>query len=177
MKFLPKLAVICIVAILTSGMLLADTIEERFEKTVPLRSGGYFSLSNKNGSVEISSWDREEVRIEALKKVKSSSRRRAREAMEELKIDIDTRGGDEVIVKTDYPRQYRGGDGLGGILDAIFGGRKKPQISVEYRITVPERVDLKVGTTNGRIEIEDIEGDARVSSTNGVRPWQRPAPT
>lgn len=167
MRFLPKIAFACAVVFLISGMLLADTLEERVEKTVPLRSGGYFSLSNRNGNVEISSWDREELRIEALKKVKSSSRRRAREAMEDLKIDIDVRGDDEVIVETDYPRQYRGREGLWGILEAILGGRKKPQITVQYTVTLPERVDLKVGTTNGRIEIDEIVGDTRASSTNG----------
>ena len=166
MNILQKTCFGVAVIILASSLLWADTIEERFEKTVPMEFGGYFSLSNRNGSIEISSWDREEVRIEALKKVKSSSRSRARDAMEELRIDIRTRGDDEVIVETDYPRQY-GGDSFGGLLDAIFGGRKKPQISVSYRITVPEQVDLNVGTTNGSIEVEDIEGEASVSSTNG----------
>lgn len=141
-----------------------DTIEDRIEKTLPLKSGGYFALSNRNGGIEISSWDREEVRIEALKRVKSSHRSYAREVMEELRIEIDTRGDDEVIVETEYPEHYRGGKGL---LDAIFGGRKKPQISVEYWITVPEEVDLRIETTNGKIEIEEITGDTRVSSTNG----------
>jgi DUF4097 and DUF4098 domain-containing protein YvlB len=141
-----------------------DTLEDRFEKTLPLRSGGYFSLSNRNGSVEISSWDREEVRIEALKKVKSSSRSLARDVMEELHIEVDVRGNDEVIVETDYPKAY---EGSGGILDAIFGERKKPQISVQYWITVPEHVDLRIGTTNGAIEIEKITGDSHISSTNG----------
>ena len=146
---------------------LAHTIEERFEKTESLQSGGIFSLSNKNGSIEISSWNREEVRIEALKTVKSSSRRHAREAMEDLKIEIDTRGRDEISVETEYPRQYQKDEGLGGVLDAIFGGRKKPQITVQYWITVPERVDLRVRTTNGRIKIEEIVGKTNVSSTNG----------
>jgi DUF4097 and DUF4098 domain-containing protein YvlB len=166
MKIFQKPCVALAIIVLTSGLLLAETIEERFEKTVPLEYGGYFALSNKNGSIEISSWDREEVRIEALKKVKSSSRHRAREAMEDLRIEIDTRGNDEVIVETDYPYD-RGGESLGGVLSAILGGHEKPQISVSYRITVPERIDLKIGTTNGSIDVEDIEGEARVSSTNG----------
>ena len=166
MKIFQKSCVAVALIVLASGLLLADTIEERFEKTVPLEFGGYFALSNKNGSIEISSWDREEVRIEALKKVKSSSRRHAREAMEELRIEIDTRGNDEVIVETDYPYDH-GGESLGGVLSAIFGGHKKPQISVSYKITVPERVDLEVGTTNGSVEVEDVEGEAQVSSTNG----------
>ncbi len=145
----------------------ADTLEERFDKTVPLRSGGYFSLENKNGHVEISSWDRDEVRIEALKRVKSSSRRKAQEAMEELTIDIETRSSDEVIVETNHPH-YDNDEGFGGVLDAIFGGSKRPQLSVEYWITVPAKVNLKINTTNGRIEIEKIEGDTRAGSTNGA---------
>ena len=171
MRFVPKTGLLVAVVILATGVLLAEalavTLEERFDKTVPLQSGGFFSLSNRNGSVVISSWDREEVRIEALKKVKSSRRSRAREAMEDLRIEIDARGNDEVIVETDYPRGYGQGDGVGGVLDAIFGGRKRPQISVEYTITVPERVHLRVGTTNGRIEVEEVAGDATISSTNG----------
>ena len=160
------LFVVLISSILATGG-VTETIEERFEKTVPLESGGYFSLSNRNGGIEISSWDREEVRIEALKKVKSSGRSSAREAMEHLKIDVDTRGSDEVIVETLYPRSYREGEGWGGVLDAIFGGRKKPQMSVHYWITVPERVDVRIETTNGQIDVEEIHGDDRVSSTNG----------
>jgi DUF4097 and DUF4098 domain-containing protein YvlB len=153
---------------IVSNSPLANTIEERFEKTVPLRSGGYFSLTNENGNVEVSSWDRDEVRIEALKRVQSSSRRDAREAMQELTIDIETRTSDEVVVETIYPRQYRHDDGLGGVLEAIFGGPRRPQLSVQYWITVPEKVDLKINTTNGRVDIENIEGHTRAGSTNGA---------
>ncbi|HKO04279.1 MAG TPA: hypothetical protein VJW51_06005, partial [Candidatus Acidoferrales bacterium] len=34
---------------------------EQFERTIPLPSGGTFSLSNINGSIEIEGWDRSEV--------------------------------------------------------------------------------------------------------------------
>src|SRR5437879_5838380 len=50
------------------------SVDEVFDRTVALRSGGSFELQNVNGKVEISGWDRSEVEIHAVKSAKRNQR-------------------------------------------------------------------------------------------------------
>ncbi len=47
---------------------------ERFEQTYPLNANGRVSVSNVNGSITIETWDRTEVKLEAVKIADSSER-------------------------------------------------------------------------------------------------------
>ena len=68
-------------AILTAGLILfvwgcefdvlAGHVHEDFEKTVQLDIDGEFSLENVNGSIQVETWDRDEVRIKGRKKASS----------------------------------------------------------------------------------------------------------
>ena len=49
------------------GLKRGPRVEEEFHKTLPLTSDGYFSLSNVNGKVTLSTWSKNEVDIRAIK--------------------------------------------------------------------------------------------------------------
>jgi len=140
--------------------LFAGEIRERFEKTYPLKSGGEFRLKNTNGSVYISSWDRNEVKIEAEKVVRARSRDDAERLMKEINIDIRQSEG-LVDVDTRLPKRHDG-----GFWDWIFSGGGV-NIEVKYRITVPARVQLTASSINGEVRAQDISGRAEFETTNG----------
>src|SRR5574342_1018876 len=88
--------------------LLGDEIRERFEKTYPLKSGGEFRLKNTNGAVQITSWDRNEVKIEAEKVVRARSRDEAERIMKAIEINVREREG-LVDVDTRLPKRHENG--------------------------------------------------------------------
>ncbi len=57
------------VASLAVGGALAQTrpeLTEEFHQSYPLTAGGRVSLSNLNGKVRVTAWDRNEVRVDAV---------------------------------------------------------------------------------------------------------------
>src|SRR3979409_654328 len=70
---LRALAFVLVAAIAATRAGRAATLEERFEHVYPLPSGGTFALGNVNGDVAIAPWNRAEVRVPAVKRVKAGS--------------------------------------------------------------------------------------------------------
>ena len=95
---------------------------------MPFGSGSSLELTNVNGHVTVSTWGREEIRIEA-EKFASSERR-----LDDVEIEIEeTSGG--VEVRTRLPK--------GG----LFSGKGK----VNYQITLPATAIVNVRTVNGKL--------------------------
>jgi len=123
---------------------VAANLQENFEKTYPVAANVRVSLSNINGSVEISTWDRNEVKIEAVKYADSQ------EKLSRMKIEVQA-GNDSVAIKTKLPDGTNNNPG-----------------SVEYEIHVPRGARLdKIDTVNGSVEVSGSHGPVRVSSVNG----------
>jgi len=117
---------------------------EQFERTVPLASGGTFSLSNVNGSIDIEGWDRDLVEISARKFTTGTA-----ENLRQVGIDVSVSSG-SVSVATHYPE----GSGV--------------EVNVEFRVRVPARVHLaSVGTVNGSVTVHDVSGDGSLAAVNG----------
>jgi DUF4097 and DUF4098 domain-containing protein YvlB len=112
-------------------------------ETRDLKADGTFRIQNVNGRVEISTWQEDKVKIEA-EKIGSQW------AVEHTKVEISG-GGDRVTVETQQPRQW------------MFGSSGR----VDYHITVPERAQLEVETTNGKVRIEGAQGTVRATTVNG----------
>jgi len=141
-----------------AGAAVAVEVEETFDQTYSLEAGGSVSVRTVNGGIEVESWDRDEVRVLAVKKVRASSRDQAAEVLERTRIEVDA-SSDRVAVKTDLP------ESSGGFLSWVFGNSTSAQVS--YRVTVPRRADVKVTTTNGKVEVRGVAGHVEASSTNG----------
>jgi DUF4097 and DUF4098 domain-containing protein YvlB len=168
------LAVLC--GLLIAASASAATLKENFDKTIPLKPGSQVTLRNINGGVTFEAWDRDEVRIEAEKKVKAGSDEAVRKAMSQVRIEV-TPGAGGLRIETKVPKN---GDGL---FAWLFNNQVN--INVNYRIHVPRRaaVDaetvnggvnltgtrgkVRVETTNGGIDIKDVQGDVNAGSTNG----------
>ncbi len=133
----------------------AGTQQDTIDTTIPFTSGSRLEVENTNGEIEIVTWDREEVRIEARKKARSSSDEDLQAALDSLEVIIDESPG-EVTIKTRFP-----GHGVRG------WARNRVSLSVDYRITVPKEADLDLETVNGKVDINGIRGDLNIDTTNG----------
>jgi hypothetical protein len=128
-----------------------DELREEFHQTYALAREGRVSLKNINGGARVVVWDRDEVKVDAVK------RARTRERLDEATVEVETTG-DSVSVRTHYPTQD---------LNWTRGSRDNPA-SVEYTLTVPRAARLdSVELINGGLEIEGVAGLVKATCING----------
>jgi DUF4097 and DUF4098 domain-containing protein YvlB len=130
-----------------------EMLREEFHQTYPLAADGRVSLENINGSVRVTAWDRNEVKLDAVKMAYR------RDRLDEAKIVVrsDTSG---INIETQYP--YRSQTFTNG------EGRINNPATVEYTLMVPKnaRID-SIELINGNLDIDGITGDVKASSING----------
>lgn len=127
-------------------------IIEEFHQVYPLSAEGRIELENINGPVHISSWDRNEVKVDAVKRAWSKER------LDEARIEISSRP-DSLSIHTEYPNH-----------DNTFwnDNRHDNPASVEYTLVVPRRARLdEIKLVNGSLDIQNIAGDVHASCVNG----------
>ncbi|HET9227656.1 MAG TPA: DUF4097 family beta strand repeat-containing protein [Thermoanaerobaculia bacterium] len=156
---IPKLSIPVLALALALPIQAAETVKETFLKTYPLQAGGELRVENRNGGITVEAWDRNEVRVEAIKQVKAGSAEKAREGLKLLRIEVQPTAG-SVQILTKYPKNQ--GDGL---LDWITGDSLS--MSVTYKIKAPRELVSNLLSTNGGIRLVGTQGRADLATTNG----------
>ncbi|GAB4368443.1 MAG: hypothetical protein Kow0042_09640 [Calditrichia bacterium] len=146
---------------LLSDSAFAYSLEEIFKKKIDFQAGGSISLENTNGKIEVQGWSEPYVLIEAEKKVSASGKKRAQEYMDQIEIDI-YQSEKDIEIRTHLPGRGKGG----GFFDWIFGDHYSA--SVNYKISVPHSSNLELSSTNGAINVSEVEGTIRIETTNGA---------
>lgn len=139
----------------------AGTARKEFLEACDFAPGGYLRVENVNGNITVEAWDEERAEVYAEIEVKARTLAEAEAFLKEVEILVD-HDRNRVAVETDVP-----GFREESLWEAIFSGRRKPRVSVRYRIRVPARADLTLESVNGRIGVFDVEGTARLATTNG----------
>ena len=151
------LGTICALFILALGAHASDHSDHRgafveeFHQTYAITSDGRIDLDNINGSVHISTWDRNEVKLDAIKSAD------VKERLDEARIEIDS-GKDYLSIRTKYKDH-----------DLTFNDHwHNNPASVEYTLTVPSAVRLdEIKLINGGLDITGASGEVRASCING----------
>ena len=123
-----------------------------FHQTYPLAANGRVAVENINGPVHITAWDRNEVKVEAVKRAWSQER------LDEAQIKVDA-ASDRISIRTEYPDH-----------DHTFwnDGHHDNPASMEYTVTVPRGASLdKIDLVNGSLDVEGVAGEVRASCVNG----------
>ncbi|HVF28390.1 MAG TPA: DUF4097 family beta strand repeat-containing protein, partial [Pyrinomonadaceae bacterium] len=138
----------------TQGAQSREELRDEFHQTYPLAANGRVSLQNINGAVRVGVWERNEVRVDAVKRAYT------RERLDEAQIKVEATN-DSVSIKTEYPNSST-------TWTNDESGRRRNPASVEYTLTVPRGVRLdKIDLINGALDIEGVSGDVNASSING----------
>jgi Putative adhesin len=148
------LGTICAVLLLALGAHASDhsgALTEEFHQTYAITADGRVELDNINGAVHVSSWDRSEVKVDAVKYADTKER------LDEMKIEIDS-GKDYLSVRTKYPNHDHSWN---------WGSHNNPG-GVEYTLTVPRTVRLdEIKLINGSLDVNGVSGEVRASCING----------
>ena len=129
------------------------SVQEVVEESVPLDGGGRMVLENVNGNVEVTTWDRDEVHVEATKTASALSESDAEKALEKISVEIDRSAG---LVKIGVARPKSS--------NWLFGGAST---GVHFQISVPASAEIDLKTTNGRLKIAETRGEVHARSVNG----------
>jgi DUF4097 and DUF4098 domain-containing protein YvlB len=125
-------------------------VTEEFHHTYPLSSGGRVDLNNVNGEVHITGWDRNEVKVDAVKYAHSQ------DELNDVEIEVEA-SSSSVSIDTKYHSH-----------DRYFGGGRHDSASVDYTIMVPRNARLdEVELVNGPLEIHGVAGEVHASAVNG----------
>ncbi len=148
------LGTVCALLILALGAHATDrrgALTEEFHQTYAFTTDGRVELDNINGDVHISSWDRNEVKVDAVKYADTKER------LDEAKIEIDARN-DSISIRTKYPNRDH---------NWTWGSHNNPA-SVEYTLTVPRKARLdEIKLINGELDITGVSGEVTASCING----------
>jgi DUF4097 and DUF4098 domain-containing protein YvlB len=121
----------------------SEAYREDFHPTHPLEAGGAVSVETFNGSIELRGWEQNSVEINGTKSASSKG------LLDALKIEVNATPGSVRIRAVRPPDFYR-------------------NMGVRFAIRVPRKALLDlISSSNGRIQIEDVEGRARLRTSNG----------
>lgn len=160
---LGTISTILLISPFAQGSDQSGKLTEEFHKVYPLSAQGRIEIENLNGPVHISAWDRDEVKIDAVKSAWTKDR------LDEARIEIRSEQN-SLSIRTEYPDH-----------DHTFNSddrRHNNPASVEYTLTVPRQARLdEIKLVNGRLDVQDVAGEVRASCVNGsiqVRNLQGP---
>ncbi len=130
----------------------SEGIVSRETKKFTVTANPEIALDTFEGSIEIHSWDRDEVEVEI--------ERRAMEQrlVDEMKVEAEQQGN-RVIVKVLPPSR---GDDFDGVQ---IGVHYSP--SARLRVVVPRNSQLTASSGDGSITIEDVNGNINVRTNDG----------
>ncbi len=157
MKLQKPLTVVAILAVMffILGMAPAESAdrekyEEKFEQTVSLARDGKVSLKNISGDIEVESWDKAEVKIEAKKISRASTLEKAKENAARVKIEV-MEEGNTLRIETKYPEP----------------SIKSLNVSIDYHLLVPDKVAVKIKSVSGDVTLQQIGGAIEVDVVSG----------
>jgi len=151
-SLLAALALLALVAAPALGDAENQKYEEKFQKVEKLAADGKVYLKNISGNVKVLTWDKDEVRIDALKISRAGTLEEAKENAALVKIEVGRNDG-RLEILTDYPDdQWR---------------HKRLNVSVNYDLTIPAKAEVEVRNVSGDVSAENIGGYAKLETVSG----------
>lgn len=123
--------------------------EDRYDRDLE-GSIDQVALTIVNGSITVEAWDIDRIEIAVHERIKANDETEAEELADAVKLVGDMKGT-TLDIALDY------GD---------FYNRRK-YYACNLEIKVPKRLKLRLHTTNGGMEIEEMAGSIFASTTNG----------
>ena len=129
----------------------SEGIVSRETKTFKVSGVPDVQLETFDGSIEVHSWDRNEVEVEIEKRAMEQS------MVDEMVISSEQQG-DRIIVKVTQPRN-RDFDGIQ--IGVNFGP------TARLRVAVPRNSQLTAASGDGSITVEDVNGKIALTTSDG----------
>jgi hypothetical protein len=152
MKKVRSVSISIIFALLALFPLFAYAdVEEVINKQYPLERDGEVRLKNISGNIVVTTWDKNEVKLEAIKRADSH------EELEKVNVDIDSHDS-RISINTEYDKSFHFN---------FFSGYNGNNCSVEYELTIPDKAEITLESVSGNIRVTSIGGNVDVKTVSG----------
>jgi DUF4097 and DUF4098 domain-containing protein YvlB len=121
---------------------------ENFSRTVRIGRTGALDLQNVAGDISVTGGGGDDVRIEAVKRVRHPNEAEAKALLSEIQIEVADRGG-RVEVRTGYPRRRNWSGG------------------VDFTVSVPRDASVALRSVSGTVNVTNINGELRAETVSG----------
>lgn len=133
---------------LTDGVVFEQPISE----SVPAKTEVEIDISHSHGNITVKGWDEDEVKLEGRKIVKARDEETARMYAEQMKVEIKSED-DKIIVRTIRPER-----------DMQW---KVTQITINYELYAPKRLNITMENTHGDVAVEGFMGSLKLDGRHG----------
>ena len=121
---------------------------ENFSRTVRIGRTGALDLQNVAGDISVTGGGGDDVRIDAVKRVRHPNEAEAKALLSEIAIEVADRGG-RVEVRTEYPRRRNWSGG------------------VDFTLSVPRDASVSLRSVSGTVKVTNINGELRAETVSG----------
>lgn len=150
--------------VLVAGLGLSSAIPQLLlaqsrttQGTAALDPGGTVVVENHEGQITVETWNRSEVRYEAVVRPEEDA-----EHPEATRVQVEEEA-DRFEIRTVYDESREGDGGSGW-----FGGNGQNMMPVMYTITVPQTVQIEVEDHESEIRVDGGEGQIKIGTHDGA---------
>lgn len=136
-------------------------ITREIHETFDVSNGAKLGIQNKHGNITITTWDKSQIQIDVLLKVKTSNTEKGEKFLNAIEIDFES-SSSKVRAKTIYPDQENNSWWSGW-----FGSNKNLDYEVHYTVQAPHDISTTLINKYGNISQGSIEGDCDVTNKYG----------
>ncbi len=129
------------------------TKTKEISKNYNVSGSGNMSVDGKYGDIQIETWDKDEVNVEIKIEVTKRSESKAQHYLDKITIDIDDASSNNLAFKTR----------INGSLD----NSNSDKIKIDYRIKVPESLNLKLRNSYGNLYLQGASGKISLNVSYG----------
>lgn len=149
----PTLAA-ALLAFTTLTVFAQADIKRTVEKSFTVQPGGTLKVQTAGGDIKVLTGTGNEVRVTALQRIRTDSETKADELLKDLDLRMEQEG-DNVTAVAKYDKK------------SGWHWGSWPPVSVSFTVVVPSHYSVDLNTSGGDIELESINGKARLRTSGG----------
>ncbi len=148
--------VLTALALTAAGGADAYRLVEHREWNLPAEGRSMFTVRNVRGSIDVIGWDRDEIEISAMIRIRAAGKNKAQKIYGNIEFEIGQEPG-SISIRALVPKFRK---------DSI-AGEGNTAVWVNYSIRVPYTTDLDIRSVTGDIAVVQVGGSFRVVSERG----------
>ena len=134
-------------------------------KRYKIYPGSTLDITNKYGKIEFVNWDKDSAMIEAFLKIQTNSASRMSKLRNSIDFDFSITNH-YIVAKTVF--KTNGNAIISGIKNIaesiVYNG---DEVKIDYIVTIPKNINIRVNNKYGDVYADDIDGDIRFIVANG----------
>ena len=136
-------------AALITAATTAAPIEDTLAREFTVDPGGLLTLEADEGGIDVQSWDRNTVRVEIGRKVRTGSKAEAEERLRDWTFEMQQKGN-SVFVSVERRKE-----------------NDRDSVDLHFKVTVPKQYSLDLETGGGNVRVANLAGNVDVETAGG----------